>query len=542
MRNTWLLLKIQLSNILGFNRIIHLKDKKERRKKMAARIAIYCAMLMVMPAIGMYAVLMAMGMDMLGQIALFPGVIMAALCVMTLFSSVSLANGTLFAFKDYDMTMSLPVKNHEIALSRLLLGYVSTCMLDLLIMIPCGAVYAYFARPTLSFYPIFFLTMLAAPVLPMIVGSLIGVFVARLMASFRGGKYLQMLGTTALCLAIMFGSMSMSDAMMQDMLTNAIFGNFGVMISGIMNRIYPLTGLYVEAVSRQNWLAAVGFCLISLAAMGCMALLLGRYMGRINSLLTAAHTKRRFRMRALNTSSPLMALYKKELRRYVSSTIYLFNTAFGVVLALIGVGVMAVKGRDVIGIVLSSMELVGVDEGLIVCALGYVGAFLVITCCTTCCSISLEGKNVWLIQSLPVSGFEVLLSKLMVNWTVSVPTAVLIGLGAGLTLQLGAGNTLMITAMALSYALMSAALGLMVNLKSHSFDWTTDAVVVKQSAATGISMLVNMALVLIPAVLGFVFTEQIRLVFWLAIAVNALLGTGMMAVFKAKGDGWLLKL
>ena len=213
MKNTWLLLKIQLSNILGFNRIIHLKDKGERRRKLAGRIAIYACMLLALPAFGVYAFLMAMGMDAMGQIGLYPGLMLAVQCVMTLISSVSLANGTLFAFRDYELTMSLPVRSSEIALSRLMLGYVSNLFFDLMIMIPCGAVYAWFMRPAFSFYPIFLLTMLAGPVVPMVAGSLIGAIVARLLASVRGAKYLQMLGSTVLCLGIMAMSMNMESLM-----------------------------------------------------------------------------------------------------------------------------------------------------------------------------------------------------------------------------------------------------------------------------------------------------------------------------------------
>jgi hypothetical protein len=79
-------------------------------------------------------------------------------------------------------------------------------------------------------------------------------------------------------------------------------------------------------------------------------------------------------------------------------------------------------------------------------------------------------------------------------------------------------------------------------LKSHIFDWTNDTVVVKQSAATGIAMLVNMVLVLIPAVLGFVFIDWVEPVFCMAIAMNVLLGGGLMALFWAKGDRLIAEL
>jgi len=537
MKNVWLLTKIQLSALLGFNKILHLKDKSERRRKMTSKIAIGLCFLMLLPSFGMYAYIMAEGMNALGQIGLFPAVMLAVGCLMTLFSSVPLAQGTLFAFKDYEQVMSLPVKNWEIALSRLLLGYVWTTGLDFLIMIPCGAIYAWFVRPAFSFYPIFILTMLAAPVLPMMIGSLAGIVIARLTANLKGSKYLQMLVSMALAMGIMAFSWNM-DALME----GGLFGDIGVKLSNLMNRIYPLTGMYVSAVRDLNWLSTVLFVLIAAAALAAMTWFVGHFLRQINTALTTTRARGKFRMKKLSTSSPLMALYKKELRRYVSSTVWLMNTAFGLVLAVVGVAAMAVKGRDTIRIVLMALEISGLDTLMVVYAIGFIGAFIVSISSTTPSAISMEGKYVWLLQSLPVSGFHVLLSKMMVSLTLTVPTSVLIGVGAGMTLRLSALETAAITAMALSYSLMSAALGLFVNLKSHNFEWTTEAAVVKQSAAVGIAVFVNMALVIGPAVLTFVFMDYAALIFWSTAALMTLLAAGFIVLFRMKGDRMISRL
>ncbi|MBQ2955098.1 MAG: hypothetical protein IJE08_01410 [Clostridia bacterium] len=531
MKNVWLLLRVQLSALLGLNKILHLKDKKERRSKLTAKIALFFCMLLLIPALGLYAYVMGEGMNAMGQIALFPAVMLAAGCMMTLISSVSLANGTLFAFRDYDLIMSLPVRNWEIALSRILLGYIWSAGLDLLIMIPCGAVYAWFVRPQWAFYPIFVLTMLAAPVLPMMIGALAGTILARLTANMRGSKYLQMLGSMALALGIMAVSWSMDSLM-----DSGLFGGFGVMLSNLMNRIYPLTGMYVSAVRDLNWLSTLVFILISAAALAVMTWFCGRFLRQINTALTTSRARGKFSMKKLRASSALAALYKKELRRYVSSPIWLMNTAFGLVLALVGVGVLAFKGRAMIDIALIALEISGLDFGMVVFALGYIGAFIVNTSCTTACSISMEGKHLWLIQSLPVSGFDVLLSKMLVSLTLTIPTSLVIGVGAGLTLRMSGMEMTAVTAMALSYSVMSAALGLIVNLKSHSFDWTTEAAVVKQSAAVGITMLINMLLVIGPAIPTFMFSEYAASFYWGAVALMAVISAALIALFYVKGD------
>jgi len=531
MRNTWLLLKIQLSSLLGLNKIIHLKDKKERAKKLAGYIGLRVCMLMILPAFGVYAYFMGSGMQLLGQIQLFPALTLGMLCIMTLFSSIPLANGTIFAFKDYDLIMSLPVKPREAAASRLLLGYIFVALFDLMIMLPCGAVYAYLVRPEASFYPIFLLTMLAAPVVPMMIGCALGVVIARLMAAIKGGKYLQMFFTAGISLGFMTLGMNMDG-----LIESGAFGNFGAMMGGLVSRIYPLAGLYTMAVGELNWFAAIAFVALAAVVLYLMALVMGRYMRSMNTILTTDRTRGKFRMRTLSMSSPLMALYKKELRRYVSSVPYLFNTAFGALMALIGIGVLAFKGADMLNVLMRELRIFGVDLSIVTYGLGYIGAFMIITCCTTACSISLEGKNLWLMKSLPVSGGEVLLSKLLVNLTVSVPTALIIGIGSALTLSLDAVDMLSVLAMGLSYALCSAALGLMINLKSHSFDWTSEAVVIKQSASAGIAVLGGMVLVAAPIVLTVLYTDYAALIYYLTTVLMAAVGIALTVFFIRQGD------
>lgn len=537
MRNTWLLLKIQLSSMIGLNKVIHIKDKKERRKKLAGKIALFLCMLFVLPAFGVYAYMFASGMQSLGQIGLFPAMMLGGLCVMTLFTSMSFANGTLFGFKDYDLIVSLPVTHTQIAASRLLLAYVFTVLFDSMILLPCGAVYAYLVRPAAAFYPIFLLTMLAAPIVPMIIGSIIGVVIARILSFIKGGKYFQMLLTCALCL----GSMSMA-MNMEALMESGAFANIGVMIGNIMNRIYPLTNIYVSAVRDLSWMSTAVFVLLAAAALLAASWLMGRFMPQINTALTTTRARGKFHMRGMKIASPLMALYKKEFGRYVSSVIYLFNTAFGLLMALIGVIVLFVKGGEILPQIMTALYVMGMDPSVVVYALGYIGAFMIATCYTTGVSISLEGKNLWLIQSLPVKGGDVLMSKMMVNLTLTVPTSLIIGIGGGLALSLSVGEMALLTLFELAYALCTAAVGLMINLKNHSFDWTNEAAVVKQSAASSFTMLFNLGLILAEAILTFVLMEYSMLVFCAAIVINLLVGSLLVRAFYKKGDAWIRAL
>ena len=67
--------------------------------------------------------------------------------VLSLVTTVYKAPGLLFAFKDYDLLMSLPVRTGSLVASRLLMLYGVNLAFTLLTMVPAWVVYAVFAAP-----------------------------------------------------------------------------------------------------------------------------------------------------------------------------------------------------------------------------------------------------------------------------------------------------------------------------------------------------------------------------------------------------------
>ena len=55
--------------------------------------------------------------------------------------------------------------------------------------------------------------------------------------------------------------------------------------------------------------------------------------------------------------------------------------------------------------------------------------------CTSACSISLEGKSLWIIRSLPVDTSTIFAAKIGVNLTITVPISILDSILLGLFLQ-----------------------------------------------------------------------------------------------------------
>ena len=100
-----------------------------------------------------------------------------------------------------------------------------------------------------------------------------------------------------------------------------------------------------------------------------------------------------------------------------------------------------------------------------------------------------------MLQSLPVSAQQVLRAKAAFHQFLAAPFTVLSGLMLGLGLETGVVSAveLAVGGLLLNWAVASA--GLLINLTFPKLDAVNDMVVVKQSAASGFSMLAGVGLV-----------------------------------------------
>ena len=111
MRNKYLLLlKMQLYNFFGINRMLHSHSKKEKQKSMLlGALAIVILGLMIT-----YSALFSAGLAGMGAASLLPTLSVLVCSLITLVLTFLKGSGVLFGLRDYDMVMSLPVKSSEV--------------------------------------------------------------------------------------------------------------------------------------------------------------------------------------------------------------------------------------------------------------------------------------------------------------------------------------------------------------------------------------------------------------------------------------------
>lgn len=97
-------------------------------------------------------------------------------------------------------------------------------------------------------------------------------------------------------------------------------------------------------------------------------------------------------------------------------------------------------------------------------------------------SVSLEGKSLWLMQSLPVEPWQALRAKLRMQVLLTVPPLLLCAVCAAIVCPLGPAGLLVMAVFAASYALLGALAGLTLGVKMPVLTWTDQLMPIKQSA------------------------------------------------------------
>ncbi|BAU28451.1 hypothetical protein DFP93_10781 [Aneurinibacillus soli] len=144
-----------------------------------------------------------------------------------------------------------------------------------------------------------------------------------------------------------------------------------------------------------------------------------------------------------------------------------------------------------------------------------VGALLSLSC-PAASSISLEGKNIWILQSSPVSVRTILNSKLAVNLTLHGFGYILAIFAIITRLKMSALQIMSLLLVPIAYSLFTTVLGIFLNKKYPNYEWENEMMVVKQSIPVIVSGIVNMLVVAVPVLLNWFLSFPIMPTIWVA--------------------------
>ena len=248
MRNRYLLLlKMQLYNLLGINRILHSHSKKEKQRSMALGGILVIGLMIA------YSTIISISLASMGTVNVLPTISALVCSVITLILTFLKSSGVLIGLRDYDMVMSLPVKNPEVVLSRLTMVYLTNLLISVIVVLPSVVIFGINSEVGISGNTMFLLSFLFLPVIPMIISLGLGVLISAVSSRSKHKNILSLVLSTLIVLLIVAAS-----AKAQSMDSDEIL-NIGIMLSNMANKLYALVGLISKAVEQQNWLYFLAF-------------------------------------------------------------------------------------------------------------------------------------------------------------------------------------------------------------------------------------------------------------------------------------------
>ena len=248
-----------------------------------------------------------------------------------------------------------------------------------------------------------------------------------------------------------------------------------------MRALYPVYAFGRGA--QGDALSLLAFAAIALVLAAACVWIMSRSFIRIVTMNRGEGGKKAdYRAQSAQRASGVQsALLRKEFKRFLSSPTYILNGGLGLVL-MVAAAVAAVIKREALCAFLAQFaeNMPGIASALPVLLCGAV-ILLAAMNPISAPSISLEGKTLWVLQSLPVRPADVLTAKLRLHLYLSVGPTVL--MAAALAWVFGVDYSLAVFALviALLATMLFAALGLILNLLRPSLNWTNETVPIKQS-------------------------------------------------------------
>ena len=244
-----------------------------------------------------------------------------------------------------------------------------------------------------------------------------------------------------------------------------------------------------------------------------------------------------YKAKAMKVSGQKAALVKKEMTHFFGSPSYMFNAGIGLVFMPVVAAIVWYQMRkDEIAMIVSLIDPDGSLAGAAVCGiLGILASMVTISAP----SISVEGKTMWILKSLPVRASDAIMTKAYAHVAISLPCLLLSAVIFEIALSMDVIGRIMTVVYPVVMTVFFALLGLLLNLRFPKFDWINEAVAVKQSMSVFLAVMIAMISSIAPVVLYFLAIRKTELgagaYVIIVTAVFAALSAALYAVIRKQG-------
>ena len=455
--------------------------------------------------------------------------VMALLAILLgAFGSVFNTFAGLYLAKDNDLLLSMPIPVRYILAARLLGVYLLGLMYSGVLLLPAVIVYWCMASFSLQSVLGGILLILTVSGIVLFLSCALGWVVAQISRKLRNKSLITVL-ISLIFIGAYYFFYAKAQSLMQDLIANA--DSYGAKIRGAAYPLYLLGRMGVgDPVALLVWIAGTAFVLFL-----TLYIIARGFIRLATSTGTVARTA--YREKKARVASPAGALRRREFARFLGSPTYMLNCGLGSVIGVAFAGFLLIRNSWAYENLSVLSEAVGIGIPRFAPIAAAAVCMVLSTVAITAPSVSLEGRTIWLSQSLPVTPWQVLRAKLAVHlWVGEIP-ALLCGVAVAAALRLPFPTAVMTVILPLLFTLLQACFGLFVNLLHPNLTWVSEMTPIKQSLGVLFSLLGGWGYAALLGVGGYFLTVPVPA--WVALlALNlltALLSLLLLRWLKGRG-------
>jgi len=464
----------------SFGRMFQINGSKT--KKILLGIALAYVAIIVFGSLGFMFFNLAEVLNDMNQLQVMVGFLAVYALVIPIMMTLFRASGTLFFYKDHDIVAPLPIKSYVIFSAKLFVMMIWMYVFNLIIVLPILFSYFYFLGFDIIGLLMYIIAFILFPMIPIAVMSLLSLGIGFIATKFNFGKAIQIVSLFIVFFGILFLQFSINSTTQ-----NPLTGQIDV-ISGLSDYYIPLRW-FVDAVYDHDILSILYLIFSHVLVFALFIFMMSKISYRLNIKGIQKHHIKSNKTTHIKKSSVTKTLIKKEINKFFSIPIYVLNVGFGPIL-LLGAAIASIFVD--VSTYVEILDMAQIDAYVIL-ALGY--GFIITLLYTTGISLSLEGKNFWVIKSLPIKAKDVMLSKIYFNMLLGIPVIMISSIIFHFTLDITAIHTILLLLISFSSLTLISFIGSVINLYFPKLDFKNEVEVIKQSLGAFLAMIAGFSVI-----------------------------------------------
>lgn len=434
--------------------------------------------------------------------------------VFVLMGVISSGTNSLFGESEMNILIPMPLTEKELLWSKLTGILILDIFYAVIIMLFPMVVYNFILAKNIVGGLLGIVMFLFFPLVPMAVG----IFISTIFRKYVKFKYKSQLATGFFAIVVVVVYMGIY------VFRKSFSAQLPLLMKKVIKAYYvvmPQMKFFIEGIAEGNVLSAGIFILISVVVTALATAYVAKNHFNIYRALKGTSTpkaKAKKKNTPIKVRSKFMANYIKEWKLYFNYPVYFANTVFGVLATVLMAIVMIVAKPE------SLNEMAGYDLSSIMGVYGiFIACALINMSDSTSSAFSIEGKNVWIPFTAPMSIMDIALPKIAMSITFSIVPLLVYITAIVMKFPVEQNMIVLFYLFPIAYQFLSSTITILIDIRTARYDWINPQEVVKQR----FSMFVAMLIVLIPIGITLLLAFLIKSMF-----IATLIMTVAMIIFE----------